>query len=157
MKVLIAADSSENFEGAIEYLKDGAWTPECKFKLVHIVQPSDVTDLWLSISGATRFRHILSERQIEAKSESALTEEKCINALGSATELDSSITVGLIDEVIIRTAREWEADVVIVGLPKSTFLGRYTEGALLSRVLAEAPCPVLFARKHKELSPRKTA
>ncbi len=158
MKVLIAASCSDNFDAAIDYLKNNSWNLNSVFKLVHVIEPSDVNDLWLSLSGATRFRQILAERQLEAESQSAETEAKCLDAIGNNdTRLDTDILIGVIDEVVLKTAQDWEADVVIIGLPESTFIGRCIEGNFLSRVVADAPCPVLFTRKQKDNSVKASA
>ena len=157
MKVLVAADSSENFDAIIEYLRNSTWTAESAFKLLHILEPSDVTDVWLSISGATRFRHILTERREEAESQLAVTEAKCLDALGCDATVETKLLVGLVEDVVVKASLEWNPDVVILGLPKSTFIGRYTEGRMLARVLADAPCPVIFARKQRNAGQNKSA
>lgn len=157
MKILVAASSSENFDGVIDYLRKGTWTPNSEFKLLHVVEPSDVSDIWLSISGATRFRQILTERKDEAESHLAETEAKCLDVLGSEADLNTRLLVGPIDEVVVQASLDWNPDVVILGLPESSFFGRYTEGPMLTRVLADAPCPVIFARKQGNARQEKSA
>ncbi len=157
MKILIAASSSVNFESTISYLEKHSWTPQTEFRLLHIVEPSDITDLWLSLSGATRSRQLLAERQLEAQTQSSCTEKECLNAIGDAMQIESRILLGHIDEVLIREAQSWNADVVIVGLPEASIFGRFVEGGMLSRVVAEAPCPVIFSRKQRRKSSRKSA
>ena len=150
MKVLIAANSSDNFNGAMEFLKGNTWSSDTVFRLVHVVEPSDVTDLWLSMSGATRFREILSERQVHAESQLADTKSRCEKCLSEGAQLETSVVVGRLDETVGRIAQEWQADLAILGLPESTLISRYTEGASFARVVETAPCPVTFARVQKK-------
>ncbi len=150
MKVLIAANSSDNFNGAIEFLKGNTWAPQTMFKLIHAVEPSDVTDLWLSLSGATRHREILAERQQHAEDQLAEIKIRCEEAIGDSTTVETSIIIGRLDEVLGYIAQEWQADMAVVGLPESTFIGRCTEGAGFARVVEAAPCPVTFARVQKK-------
>lgn len=158
MKILIAANSNENFESVITYLEEHSWMPKSEFRLLHVVEPSDHTDLWLSLSGATRSRQILGERQQEVQSQSPVTEEKCMRAIGDAeAHVNSSILVGHIEEVLVHEAKDWQADLVIVGLPAASFIGRYLESSMLSRVVSDTPCPVLFARKQRQDKARKSA
>ena len=149
MKILIAADSGNNFGAAMEFLKNSSWAAGSEFKLVHIIEPSDVTDLWLSMSGATRHREILLERQEHALSIVEAIKSDCLSILGDQCKLETDVIVGKVDQVVVETALSWEAELVVVGLPESTFISRCIGAAGFSRVFTDAPCPVTFARKVK--------
>jgi len=65
------------------------------------------------------------------------------------TGLEANLSTHVVLGRIVSPAREWQADLVVVGLPEATFIRRCTEGASFARVMADAPCPVIFARAPK--------
>jgi hypothetical protein len=154
LKILIAADSGNNFSAAMEFLKNSSWAADNEFKLVHIIEPSDVTDLWLSMSGATRHREILSERQEHALSTVETIKKDCRSILGDECKVDTDVIVGKVDQVVLNAALSWGAELVVVGLPESTFISRCIGTGRFSRTFSDSPCPVTFARIPKSESKR---
>jgi nucleotide-binding universal stress UspA family protein len=154
LKILIAADSGNNFGAAMEFLKTSSWAADNEFKLVHIIEPSDVTDLWLSMSGATRHREILSERQEHALTTVETIKNECRSILGNECKVETDVIVGKVDEVVLDAALSWGADLVVVGLPESTFISRCIGTGKFSRTFSESPCPVTFARTAKSENKR---
>jgi nucleotide-binding universal stress UspA family protein len=146
LKILVAADSGINFNAALDFLKNNSWAADSEFKIVHIIEPSDVTDLWLSMSGATRHREILSERQENALETIESIKSECLSVIGGEYKFETEVLVGKIDQVVISTALAWGAELVVVGLPESTFISRCIGTGRFSRVFSESPCPVTFAR-----------
>jgi nucleotide-binding universal stress UspA family protein len=154
LKILIAADSGNNFGAAMEFLKTSSWAADNEFKLVHVIEPSDVTDLWLSMSGATRHREILAERQEHALSTIETIKIDCRTILGNQCKVESDVIVGKLDQVVLDVALSWAAELVVVGLPESTFISRCIGTGKFSRTFSESPCPVTFARTSKSESKR---
>jgi hypothetical protein len=146
MKVLIAAQCGDDFDGALQFLETNTWAPNTNFKIIYVVELSDVTDLWLSMSGATRHREILSERHNFATHYLSEIEKSCREIVGVDAALESDVIIGRTSEAVIGTASEWEADIVVVGLPESTLVSRYAEALTFNHMVSKAPCPVTFAR-----------
>jgi nucleotide-binding universal stress UspA family protein len=157
MKVLIAANSSENFDAAIEFIKGNSWAPQAVFNILHVIEPSEVTDLWLSLSGATRHREIMQERQTHALERLAELKSACLESIGEKATIETSVVIGQLDEAVNRHARDWEADLVVLGLPKATFIGRYSQGISFAHMMQEAPCPITFARPRPAVQPKRAS
>lgn len=157
MKVLIAASSGENFDAAIDFLKGNTWAPHTVFNLVHVVEPSEVTDLWLSLSGATRHREIMQERQTHALERLAQLKLQCAEGVGESPNIETSVVIGQLDESVSRLAKEWQADLVVLGLPKATFIGRYSQGISFAHMMQESPCPITFAHPRPAVQPKRAS
>lgn len=65
------------------------------------------------------------------------------------TSIDVSVEVerGAPDRVIIEAAKEWKADLLVVGSHGRGFWGRMMLGSISDSVLHHAPCSVLVVRK----------
>lgn len=59
---------------------------------------------------------------------------------------------GAADRAIIETAKEWEADLIVVGSHGRGFWGRLTAGSVSDSLVHHAPCSVLVARKPESFS-----
>jgi nucleotide-binding universal stress UspA family protein len=157
MKVLIAAKSSANFNAAIDFLKSNAWSPQTVFRLLHVIEPSDVTDMWLSMSGATRHREILLERQTHALAQLDELKELCAKNVAADNIFETCLVIGQLDDAVNRLAKEWQADLVVLGLPKATFIGRYSQGISFAHMMDASPCPITFARPRAEIQPKRAS
>jgi nucleotide-binding universal stress UspA family protein len=59
---------------------------------------------------------------------------------------DDVVATGLPGDQITRAAREWNADLVVVGDHNRHVLSRFLLGSVADAVVRHAPCPVLVAR-----------
>lgn len=77
-------------------------------------------------------------------------ERRLAAAVDKARKAGLRVEVRMVDgvpsEEIIRHARRWRADVVVIGTHGRTGLGRTFMGSVAERVLQRAPCPVLTVR-----------
>lgn len=60
--------------------------------------------------------------------------------------LSSKISVGLPKQLIVDEARDWGADLIVVGSHGSGFFGRALLGSVSDAVVNHAPCSVLVVR-----------
>lgn len=146
MKILVAGQREDDFAGALDFLMNSHWSDGCLVRLLYVVEPSEVSDLWLSMSGATRYRFILAERQQHAEQTLQCILETFQRSLGEKFKFEVKLVVGRVSESVLQDSSDWNANLVVVGLPESTFIGRYVATATFSRVVSNAPCPVTFAR-----------
>ncbi len=65
-------------------------------------------------------------------------------------DLTTLVKVGATDRVIIETAEEWQADLIVVGSHGRGFWGRALLGSVSDAVIHHAPCSVLVVRKKQE-------
>ncbi len=62
-------------------------------------------------------------------------------------ELTTQVTIGATDRVIIEKAKDWDADLIVVGSHGRGFWGRTLIGSVSDSVIHQAPCSVLVVRK----------
>ena len=65
------------------------------------------------------------------------------NPIKFSTRIDS----GIPEQLILETAQEWSADLIIMGSHGRGFWGRALIGSTSDAVIHHAPCPVLVIRK----------
>jgi len=65
----------------------------------------------------------------------------------AGVRVDTRLVPGAPAEVIIRAARRWRPDVIVLGTHGRTGIGRAFMGSVAERVLAGAPGPVLTVRR----------
>jgi nucleotide-binding universal stress UspA family protein len=58
----------------------------------------------------------------------------------------TALAEGLVDEAILRAARRLKADVLVVGTHGRKGIAKFLIGSVASKVVANAPCPVLSVR-----------
>jgi nucleotide-binding universal stress UspA family protein len=85
--------------------------------------------------------------QNAADSSEAIVRKRCPKATVSST-----VEMGRPAEVILNSARDWAADVIVVGSHGLGFWGRTLLGSVSNAVVHHANCPVLVVR-----APHKTA
>lgn len=149
MRVMIATDGSDFSKFAVEKC--------CEM----IVKPAETTVRIISV-----YEHILpmaaepfaisSEyyQEIEkevAKQSKEFAEQAAANVRACFPDaaIDVSIQVerGAPDRVIIEAAKEWRADLIVVGSHGRGFWGRMMLGSISDSVLHHAPCSVLVVRQ----------
>jgi len=84
-----------------------------------------------------------SHKRADAWAEEASKELKQV--LPSA-DISKEVVMGAASRVILETAKEWEADLVVVGSHGRGFWGRVMLGSVSDAILHHAPCSVLVVR-----------
>ena len=142
-KILFATDFSENSKWALTYALSFAKKYDAKIFILHVIQqPSYPLGMYTEISfdAMDKFNRNVSE----------VTEKEmknlCEKELGGFKNFESIIVSGTPFLEIIRTAREKEADLIVVGTHGRTGLDHALFGSTAEKVVRKAPCPVLSVR-----------
>ena len=158
MKILIATDGSEYSRAAIEKCCEIAVKAEnTAIKIVavyHAYTPPGTYSLSVQYRNyAEEFKNSL-HKLAEEHAEEALT---IIQALLPAanTDLTTHVAMGAADKIIIETAKEWNADLIVVGSHGYGFWERMFLGSVSNAIVQHAPCSVLVVRKPKNPVPLK--
>lgn len=149
MRIMIATDGSDFSKYAVE--------KTCEM----VVKPAEAVVRIISV-----YEHILpmaaepfaisSEYYQEIEKEIAKQTEdyaeqaaKDVREHFSGTAIDVSVQVerGAPDRVIIEAAKDWNADLIVVGSHGRGFWGRMMLGSISDSILHHAPCSVLVVRK----------
>jgi nucleotide-binding universal stress UspA family protein len=142
-KILFATDFSENSRWALKYALSFAQKYEAKLYILHVIQqPSYPLGMYAEISfdAMDKFNRNLSEvTEKEMK-------QVCQTDLAGFTNYEAMILSGTPFLEIIRTAKEKEADLIVVGTHGRTGLDHVLFGSTAEKVVRKAPCPVVSVR-----------
>ncbi len=142
-RILFATDFSDNSRYALTYAVSFAKQYDAMLYILHVIQqPSYPLGMYAEISfdAMDKFNRNISEA-VE-KEMKALREKE----LQGLAKYECLILQGTPFLEILRTAREREADLIVVGTHGRTGLDHVLFGSTAEKVVRRAPCPVLSVR-----------
>jgi len=142
-RILLATDFSENSKWALTYALSFAKQYNAKLFILHVIQqPSYPLGMYAEISfdAMDKFNRNVSE--VTAQEMKDLSESE----LKGFQNFEAIIVNGIPFLEIIRTAREKEVDLIVVGTHGRTGLDHVLFGSTAEKVVRKAPCPVLSVR-----------
>lgn len=157
MKILIATDGSEYSKTAVEECCKFLVDPKgSEFKIVSIFEdvyvmsgePFSISDdYYLKLLDAVE-----SQAQRFVRDTVSIIKQNLGDKVG---DIHTEVIKGNADEKILAIARDWGADVIVVGSHGRNFWGRLL-GSVSDAVVHHAPCSVLVVRPRHKL-PAATA
>lgn len=147
MKVLLAIDSSNSSEEAINEVLIRPWPTGTRFCVLHVV---DV---------ATPLRHAEAFSTIGRQNEEAETLVRSVSGRLAARGLETATHVerGHAASKIVEYSTEWSADYAIVGSHGRSRVKRFLLGSVAHAVVRHAPCSVMIIRARSDAKPLYTA
>lgn len=142
-KILFATDFSDNSKYALTYAISFAKQYDAMLYILHVIQqPSYPLGMYAEISfdAMDKFSRNISEA---VEKEMKAMREKDLQGF---TKYECLVVQGTPFLEILRTAKEKEADLIIVGTHGRTGLDHVLFGSTAERVVRRAPCPVLSVR-----------
>jgi nucleotide-binding universal stress UspA family protein len=143
---MIAVDGSESSEHALEALLRLPLSSHAEFRVAHIapVPRPDPTERIPGVDLQMAIEEYDRECHVEDGGDVVRHAVERLRAAGRATNTD--VRRGSPAESLIAAAREWRADLLVVGSENPSVLGRLFLGSVSHRVLSHAPCSVLVGR-----------
>lgn len=140
-KIVIPYDFSETADLSLEHAIFMAKLMQSEITLLHIVE---------TVSFTSAISHALSgfEKKIETATNEKLEQLAREIHLKSGITLQIRTEVGRIYKKICAVAEEIDADIIIMGTHGSSGYQKFSVGTNTSRVVQEAPCPVLSVQTH---------
>jgi nucleotide-binding universal stress UspA family protein len=140
-KILIPYDFSETSALSLEHAVFMAKLLKAQMKLLHVIE---------TVSFTSAISHAFSgfEKKIETSSNEKLQEiaDRIHNESGVAVSVGTE--VGRIYKKIAESAKQWHADIIIMGTHGSSGPQDHIVGTNTLRVIAEAKCPVISVQTH---------
>ena len=152
MKILLSTDGSDFSKAAIDFCRNIFADPKnTSLKIISAVgrpMPIDVEPAAFSAEYYSEMEQSLHEegQKIVEQAETA------VRSLfpGGLLDLTAEVITGSPQRVIVETAREWGADLIVIGSHGYGFWSRALLGSVSNSVVHHAPCSVLVVRTHKE-------
>lgn len=149
MKILLATDGSECSLGAVDAVADRPWPEGSVVKVLSVMELPylPTTETWMlpetyfkEVEGATRERAEEAVNQARDRLKSSTT-----NELEIRTEIES----GSAKDVILNTAENWGADLIVIGSHGVSGWQRFLLGSVSHAVATHAHCSVEIVRRKK--------
>jgi nucleotide-binding universal stress UspA family protein len=139
-RILCAVDFSDGSLAALERAVELAHEGSCRLFILHSLEAQPVFSQWLT---ADRLGEITVELQ-EAAKESM---DKLLDSTPfQDVAVETEITTGRAFVEIIKKAREWKADLVVLGAKGIASLEQIVMGSTAERVAKESACSVLIVK-----------
>lgn len=153
MKILIAVDSLEFNKAIAQFVLKHNWQKNSKFKVIHVV---DATQPYDPVTFMSFLESVAAQERHDAEALNSDMIDRIFSA-EMAVEVHSDVLEGTPCDQIVQSAREWNADLIIVGSHGRKGLSRFTLGSVSASVVALAPCSVLVVRLPGSVKEQRSA
>jgi len=148
-KILVASDLTAASQPALRAAFDLARSMGGGLLVLHVTEPADAHRAsWSRMLGHERA--ILESIAAREREGAARVLEGQIAELGAdlhdGSAAEVQILVGRAADVILDTARAWQAELIVMGTHGRQGVRRALVGSVAESVVREAPCPVLTVR-----------
>ena len=147
MRILVTTDGSDFSQAAIEKCCWIVAKPEVTaIKIVSVYQVIVSLDIQAaSIEYVQELEDAAHKQAEDFVAQAAAVIRECFP--NSNIDITTQVPTGASDRVLIETAKEWNADLVVVGSHGRGFWGRMMVGSISDSLVHHVPCSVLVVRK----------
>ena len=138
-RILVGVDHTAPAERAAKEAYEMAKSFGAQLGIVHVVSPSFVLAM-------DRLAGVPQGHEEELQHGHTVISD-IRNQLGAYLPMDEFVVVGTPAEQIVKIAKEWDADLVVVGNHNRHALSRFLLGSTADATVRHAPCPVLVVRE----------
>ena len=144
MRILLAVDHSEYSAEAIEEVAIRPWPPNTIVRVVSVVEPltPPASELWYDAGGSLERVHQDLNKRVNELAMSVAGKLE-----GKGLIVETSIRQGDPRSEIVDEARDWSADLIILGSHGYTGIKRFLLGSVALSVVSHAPCSVEVVRR----------
>jgi len=143
MKILVSTDGSEFSRAAVEKCFQIIVEPEkTAIKIVSVFEVIEPMDISISPEFSRELESSARQKAQEfADQSAAMVRERFPNI-----DLTTQVALGAPDETLIEAAKQWQADLIVIGSHGRGFWGRMLLGSITDALVHHAPCSVLVVR-----------
>lgn len=146
MRILVSTDGSEFSRAAVEKCCQIIVEPEkAAVKIVSVFEIIDSIDISISPEFGRELEDSARAQAEEFAAQAAAQIRDCFP--NSNIDLTVQVSLGAPDRILIETAREWKADLIVIGSHGRGFWGRMLLGSITDELVHHAPCSILVVRK----------
>ncbi|CAN5640183.1 universal stress protein [soil metagenome] len=144
MNILIAVDSVEFNKVIAEFVNSHDWSSETNFRIVHVIEPALLNESEIAF---LPFLNDLVENEKITSTQLVSDMAKRIDTANvNSAHVSTEVVEGHASDLIVQLAREWQADMLLVGSHGRKGMTRFVLGSVSSSVVALSPCSVVVLR-----------
>jgi nucleotide-binding universal stress UspA family protein len=150
MRILLAVDGSPHSQLAVAAVAERPWpdwTTVQVLTVIHAVAPLAIDPAF--VIAAAHVNQIAEQRRLASAVVESAAEDIRMKAPGLA--VTTKAVEGNPRDAILEEAREWGADLIVVGSHGYGRLKRMVLGSVAGAVVADAPCSVHVAREKHDV------
>jgi nucleotide-binding universal stress UspA family protein len=164
MHILLAVDGSENSANAVDEFSSRPWPPDAKVRVLHVIPgailaPPMVAPPPAMAMGPTSpiWPPAIMETRKEFQEQAELLVDRVANDLSSqGFQVETVVREGDARSEIVDEAKQWHADLIVLGSHGYTGLQRLLLGSVAQSVVSHAPCSVEVVRRTDNPAPPPT-
>ena len=141
-RILCGVDFSQESVRAFHVAVELARQSKASLHVLHVVEAQPVVPGWLPPNGLSEMMLALTEKAGAALQTLLESSRKELEGLSVTTEINN----GRAFVEILNRAREWKADLIVVGATGATSLAEIVAGGTAEHVVREASCSTLVVR-----------
>lgn len=147
-KILFATDGSQFAEEALRDAIQLAKTGGGRLRIVSVIESPAFhgTPEAMALYQTEMYKSLQAELEKVAK---AAVERAATFAGDAGVSATTTVREGLASDEIVKEAKDWGADCVVMSTHGRSGIGRLVLGSCAGRVVHDAPCPVLMHRATK--------
>lgn len=149
MNILIAIDDSTFSDAAVSSVTERSWPEGSRFKLLSVVEPFHPE----YAGWHTNYMPVAVEAQKElVEAAKTLVNERVVQLTDTfgRQNVEAEVREGYITDTILEAAKEWPADLIVVGSHGRTGITRLLLGSVSEAVVSQAPCSVEIVKMPKK-------
>lgn len=143
MKILIAVEDQIFGDAIAQFIGQNNWPESSDIRIVHVIEPLHVDAL--SGSGSDRMRALHDQRNQEAK-DLLISISTQLSVRFPYPTIKQEVHEGRPKEVILAVARDWPADLIVMGSHGRNGIGQFFLGSVSMSVLSASPCSIMIVK-----------
>ncbi len=145
MKVLLAIDGSVPSYAAVAEVARGRWSPDAEIRILTVIHSA--IPLLPDPAFVIAAMHVEEAEDLRQRAPMLLDiAAEQVGREAPGVSVLTKVVEGVPYDAIVQEARDWGADLIVVGSHGYGRARRLLLGSVASAVVAEAPCSVLVAR-----------
>ena len=147
MRILITTDGSDFSRAAVEKCCEMVVRPEeTAIRIVSVYELTLPLDVFPAPTEFSEKLESSAREQAEDFAEQAAAQVRGFFP-GSKVDLTTQVSTGAPEQILVETAKEWNADLIVVGSHGRGFWERMLLGSTTDALVHHAPCSVLVVRQ----------
>jgi nucleotide-binding universal stress UspA family protein len=143
MKVLVAIDGSRFSQAALDSVASRPWPPDTEIRVLHVVEPPSLLMGREMAAYDPEFEAVWKALRENAKD---IVEKAAAQLRAAKMNVSTALVEGDPKSQILDLAKEWKADMIILGSHGRTGLNRFLMGSVSQGVVSHAHCSVEVIR-----------